>query len=140
MESPDLAPTIAGPAAGVEPTTMTGTGRQIDWSTAAVEEATLTVALSGEAPRGWRSRFEAVATLLDRADGRFGRVSLRGPVITVADVLEGAESDVRHFLESVLMQANADLGLEQGPPAEDEEQEADRAMAATFRSFAEPVT
>ncbi|HEY7966357.1 MAG TPA: hypothetical protein VID68_04975 [Solirubrobacteraceae bacterium] len=116
---------------------MTGARRQIDWSTAAVEDATLTVSLSGEAPRGWRSRFEAVATLLDRADGRFGRVSLRGARITVADVLEGAESDVHHFLESAVMQVNADLGLERDPPSEHEAQEADRAMAAAFRAFAD---
>lgn len=115
---------------------MSGAQRQIEWSTAAVEDATLTVSLSGEAPRGWRSRFGAVTKLLDRSDGRFGHVSLRGAEITVADVLEGAEPDVRHFLESAVLQVNADLGLEEAPE-EDEEQEADRAMAATFRSFAD---
>ncbi|HEX4033685.1 MAG TPA: hypothetical protein VHX66_04510 [Solirubrobacteraceae bacterium] len=117
---------------------MGGAQRQIEWSTASVEDAALTVSLSGEAPRGWRKRFEAVATLLDRSDGRFGRVSVRGPIVTVADVLEGAEADVRHFLESAVMQVNADLGLEEAPE-EDAGEEADRAMAATFRSFAEPT-
>jgi hypothetical protein len=116
---------------------MGGEQRQIEWSTASVEDAALTVSLGGEAPRGWRKRFEAVTTLLDRADGRFGRVSLRGPIITVADVLEGAEPDVRHFLESAVMQVNADFGLEDAPE-EDADDEADRAKAATFRSYAEP--
>ncbi|HLW95010.1 MAG TPA: hypothetical protein VKS25_06520 [Solirubrobacteraceae bacterium] len=115
---------------------MGGAQRHIEWSTAVVEDATLTVSLSGDAPRGWRTRFAAVTTLLDRSGGRFGHVSLRGAEISVADVHGGAEPDVRHFLESAVLQVNADLGLEEAPE-EEPEQEADRAMAATFRSFAE---
>jgi hypothetical protein len=65
----------------------------------------------------------------------------RRSTITVADVREGHEADLRHLLESVVQQVNADLGLEQdenGEPTEAERAlEADRAMAAALRAFAE---
>ena len=122
--------------------TANGTGpREIDWASAAVSGATLTVGLSGPPPRGWRGHFERVLRLLDQAGGRCGRISIVCGTITVADVREGHESDVRHLLESVVQQVNADLGLEPDDHAEateaDRAQEADRAMATAFRGFAE---
>jgi hypothetical protein len=114
--------------------------REIDWSSAVVAEGTLSVDLIGESARGWRRRFEGVAALLDQAQGRWGTVGLAKSVVRVSSVREGAEEDLRHFLESVVLQVNTDLGLsEPAAPADDEAgRSADRAMAATFRSFADP--
>jgi hypothetical protein len=113
--------------------------RDIIWDTASVDGGTLTVELSGGSPRGWRRHFEGVLRLLETASGKWGRVSLARNVITVTAVSEGAEGDLRHFLESIVLQVNADLGLEAAPERghDDERGTADRAMAAAFRSFAD---
>jgi hypothetical protein len=117
----------------------------IDWSTSSVDAGTLSVKLSGEPPRGWNGRFKDVARLLDQAGGRWESVKLTRGVVTVAGVREGSEADLRQFLEGAVLQANADLGL-QSEALDDEEQsqaqqrdEADRAMAARFRAFADPA-
>jgi len=121
--------------------------REIDWASAAVAGGTLTVELIGEAPRGWRRHFEGVVRLLDQAGGRWGRISIARNTITVAAVRDGHEADLRHLLESVIQQVNADLGPGQDPPEQDADgeptdaeraHEADRAMAAAFRAFAQP--
>jgi len=113
--------------------------REIDESSAVVAEGTLSVEIIGENPRGWRRRFEGVATLLDQAQGRWGKVSLEKSVVRVTVVREGAEEDLRHFLESVVLQVNTDFGLadEAAPATAEPGRSADRAMAATFRSFAD---
>jgi hypothetical protein len=72
-------------------------------------------------------------------------VSIAGGVVTVKGVTEGVESDLRHFLESVVQQVNADLGLEAEPEGdedalseEEEQRRADRQMSSRFRTFADP--
>ena len=119
---------------------------EIDWSTATVGGGTLSVQLSGEIPRGWNGRFDAVERLIDQAGGRWAKVTLAKGVVTVARVSDGAEPDLRHFLESIVLQVNADLGLDRAPPGGAGEEQAaaarrraaDRAMAARFRGFADP--
>ena len=125
-----------------------GESPEIDWSTASVEGGTLSVQLSGELPRGWNGRFNAVERLIDQAGGRWTRVGLAKGVVTVAKVQDGAEPDLRHFLESVVLQVNADLDLDRAPPgggddeqsAAERQRAADRAMAARFRAFADPAS
>jgi hypothetical protein len=122
--------------------------REIDWTTATVDSGTLSVELTGDAPRGWQGRFKAIARVLDQARGRWGAVGITASVITVKDVAEGVESDLRFFLEGVVQQVNADLGLEpdaeaetqaeQEPSAEQRRQAADHEMSLHFRAFAEP--
>jgi hypothetical protein len=118
--------------------------REIDWATAAVDAGTLRVALTGDAPRGWQGRFKAVVRLLDQPGGRWGTITISGGLITVRDVTEGVESDLRYLLEGVVQQANADLGLkreddaEREPSAQQRRRAADREMSSHFRAFAEP--
>jgi hypothetical protein len=122
--------------------------REIDWTTATVDDGTLSVELTGDAPRGWQGRFRAVARLLGQARGHWGAVGISGSVITVKDVADGVESDLRFFLEGVVQQVNADLGLEAGadddpeaeqePSAEQRRQAADHEMSLHFRAFAKP--
>jgi hypothetical protein len=121
---------------------------EIDWSTSSVEAGALSVKLNGELPRGWNGRFKAVARLLDQAGGRWASVRLTRAVVTVVGVRDGSEEDLRHFLESVVLQVNADLGLDGSSPGEAGEEisqahrrgTADRAMAARFRAFADPAS
>ncbi len=68
---------------------------------------------------------------------RWGEVSVGKRKLHVDDVQDGAEDDLRHFLESALLQANAAVGAEPGDPADPEEGGPDAEMASVFRSFAD---
>jgi hypothetical protein len=95
----------------------------LNWSTAKVEDSKLTVDLDGELPSGWKDSFDAVARLLANS-AEWGDVSLKGKrSLRVVDVSEGSEERLRHFLESVVAQANADHTPEESESARDEEGE-----------------
>jgi len=122
----------------------------LNWSTAKVEDSKLTVDLDGELPSGWKDSFDAVARLLASA-AEWGEVSLKGKKsVRVADVSEGSEERLRHFLESVVAQANADHtpdDSDRDEDAEDDEDEGgdderdaagpDDEMSQRFRSFSD---
>ena len=103
---------------------------QIEWSTAVVQDGSLTVELSEDAPEGWGERVTAVLERLGRADG----VSVEERCLVVDGVEPGGEGDLRHLLDSAVLQASADLA-----PDEDEDggddgpSEADREMTEAFR-------
>jgi hypothetical protein len=126
---------------------MAGEQLSIDWASAEVEDSTLTVGLDGDAPADLRKRFAAIASLIDLKSGAWGAIKVRKRSITVRDVQDGAEDDLRHVLESVVLQLNSDLG--QGPDgsADGEDGEssdeppgasADRRMGERFRAFGQP--
>ena len=108
---------------------------EIDWSSAEVADGKLTVALKGEPSKDWAERVEAIADRL-QPSSRW-KIEADAKQIAVGGVAPGAESDVRHFLESVLAQANADFAPDEdedsgeGPSGEDAE------MTEAFRSFAD---
>jgi hypothetical protein len=122
----------------------------LNWSTAKVEDSKLTVDLDGELPSGWKDSFDAVARLL-ASSAEWGEVSLKGKKsVRVADVSDGSEERLRHFLESVVAQANADHTPDEpdrDEDAEDEEDEGgdddrdaaspDDEMSERFRSFSD---
>ena len=120
----------------------------LNWSTAKVEDSKLTVDLDGELPSGWKDSFDAVARLL-ASSAEWGEVSLKGKKsVRVADVSEGSEERLRHFLESVVAQANADHTPDDSDEdAEDDEDEGgdddrdaagpDDEMSQRFRSFSD---
>lgn len=113
--------------------------RRIDWSTAAVEQGSLIVHISGERPRGWVKDLRGVLAILDKQDGRWGSIDVHGDTIEVPAVDPGAEESLRHLLESALLQVKSDLGIEDDDSSEDETDPqllADRRMAQTFRGFA----
>ena len=124
---------------------------KLNWSTAKVEDSKLTVDLDGELPSGWKDSFDAVARLL-ASSADWGEVSLKGKKsVRVADVSEGSEERLRHFLESVVAQANADHSpddserdesgddAEEGEAGDDERDDSgpDAGMSDRFRSFAD---
>src|SRR4051794_33399486 len=121
---------------------------KLNWSTAKVEDSKLTVDLDGELPSGWKDSFDAVTRLLaNSAD--WGEVSLEGKKsVHVADVAEGSEERLRHFLESVVEQSNADhTDDDESDDDADEDEDADDKdrdesgpddeMSEHFRSFAD---
>jgi hypothetical protein len=117
----------------------------LNWATANVKNAKLTVELEGELPSGWKGSFETTARLLGGPSG-WGDVSLnrKRKTVSVSDVAEGTEERLRHYLESVVEQANAAHPSEQ-PEAEEAEEDseaggddgADAQMSDRFRSFAD---
>ena len=125
---------------------------KLNWSTAKVEDSRLTVDLDGELPSGWKDSFDAVARLL-AGSAEWGEVSLKGKkAVRVTDVSEGSEERLRHFLESVVEQANADHRPEdserddsdrddsdedEGGDDDRDEPGPDAGMSERFRSFAD---
>jgi len=118
--------------------------RNIEWGTADVEDATLSLQLSGASSKAWKQRFDSVLTLLDARHSRWGEVHLNKKGIRVVEVQPGTESELRHFLETVVLQANSELPEPEGPGQDaeggtrvDEAAQTDRQMTAAFRAFAE---
>ena len=127
---------------------------KLNWSTAKVDQSKLTIDLDGELPSGWKKSFDAVARLL-ASSAEWGEVTLKGKKsVRVADVSEGSEERLRHFLESVVEQANADHRPDDSErdgaddPGDDEdagerddedrdESGSDAEMSERFRSFAD---
>jgi hypothetical protein len=118
--------------------------RNIDWGSAESEDVTLTVELTGASSKAWKQRFESVLALLDTPHSRWGEVHLTRKAIQIAHVQPGTETELRHFLESIVLQVNSELPQpeesEQDAEKEsevDEAAKADRQMTAAFRAFAD---
>lgn len=108
---------------------------RLDWAQATVDGSKLSVGLEGELPEGWEESFARTVRLL--GSGEWKAVELNERTVEVAEVSPGEEDKLRHYLESVVEQANAahrpdedeheDDGRRKGPDAE---------MTERFRSFA----
>ena len=116
----------------------------IDWASAEVAEGVLTVPLAGEPSKAWATRVAEVVERLGGGKG-WGETEVTREKLTVRDVQGGAEVEVRHFLESAVMQANADFAPQEDQSdggAGEERSGADAEQTAAFRAFAsgEPDT
>ncbi|MBV9606157.1 MAG: hypothetical protein JO027_13665 [Solirubrobacterales bacterium] len=113
-------------------------GVKLEWKSAEVNDAKLTVALKGEVPKGWKGSFERTVTLL--GDGEWGAVKLKKRSVEVSDVPPGAEDKLRHHLEAIVAQANAAHEPDEdqdGEPGTEESEGPDAEMTGRFRAFAE---
>jgi hypothetical protein len=123
---------------------------KLDWSSAEVKDSKLTVPVEGELPDGWEDTFHTTVQLL--GGGSWGEIKLEEQKAEVSGLTPGSEEKLKHFLESVVLQANASsLGdeEEEQDDEDDEEQDedeeedsekdsdADKEMSERFRSFAE---
>jgi hypothetical protein len=115
-------------------------GVALDWSSAEVRDGKFEVGLRGELPAGFKDGFDRTVALLP--SGGWGTVELKKQRIRVDDVAEGCEDRLRHFLESVVLQANASAEPSE-TEAHDEDDadhgglsERDVTMTERFRSFA----
>lgn len=118
--------------------------RNIDWATAETQDATLTVELTGASSKVFKQRFESVLALLDTPHNHWGEVRIGRKGIHVADVQQGSEPELRHFLESIVLQTNSELPQPEQSTQDaedethvDEAAQADRRMTAAFRAFAD---
>ena len=87
----------------------------VEWASASVEDARLSVGLSGKPSDEWREAFERVLGRLEKPNAGWGEVEVGKRKLHVADVQAGQEGDLRHLLESVVLQANAAVGAEDEP-------------------------
>jgi hypothetical protein len=120
---------------------MSDKHREIDWSSAEVHEGDVVVALTGKSSKAWSDSFDGVLRLLGHGTGGWGEIAHDKKTIKVQGLQPKAERDLRHFLEAVVVQVNAELAepaseSEQTEPADPQEIE-DREMTATLRSFGE---
>jgi hypothetical protein len=83
--------------------------RAIDWASADVHEGEVTVELTGKASKAWREHFAAVVRLLSPGSSAWGEVKLVKRAVVVEAVRPGVEDELRHFLESVVVQVNAEV-------------------------------
>jgi hypothetical protein len=107
----------------------------LDWSAASVDEGRLTVPLTGEVPVGWTKRVTRVVERLERPGSGWGAVRVTKKELRVDDVSPGSEHDLHHFLESVVLQANASL-REDAEDSDEARSEQDQAMTDAFRALA----
>jgi hypothetical protein len=112
----------------------------IDWGAASVDDGRLTVPLSGKPPKGFKQRLARVIERLERGGSGWGEIKVGKAKLRVDDIAAGAESDLRHFLEAAMQQANADVRADDedddADTPGDERSDADQAMTDAFRGFA----
>jgi hypothetical protein len=114
----------------------------LDWTSAEVKGATLTVPLNGELSKPWKGLFERTVKLLGGGD--WDAVELKSGKVKVTGVQEGSEGSLRHFLEGAVQEANAALrededdgenDQEADDSSSDERGEDDSRMTERFRDF-----
>jgi hypothetical protein len=116
---------------------------KLNWRTAEVKDGKLTVELEGELPKGWKQSFETTARLL--SSGGWGDVQLKKHAVCVGEVAGADEDKLRHYLEGVVDQANANTGAsDEESDGKDEESDRDdrdehdgddAEMTERFREF-----
>jgi len=106
----------------------------IDWSTAEVHDRELVVELSPRPAPDWRTRAKGAIELLQRPGRPWDTVKVKKDRVVVRAVAVGAEDDVRHFLESIVLQANSPDADRNGDERGDD---TDERMTAAFRAFAQ---
>jgi hypothetical protein len=108
----------------------------LDWGSASVDDGQLTVPLIGEVPSGWTKRAKSVVERLDRSGSSWGAIRVTKKQLRVDAVTAGSEHDVHHFLESVVLQANAAFREEEQDGDDDGRSEQDQEMTDAFRALA----
>lgn len=103
--------------------------------------------IEGDQPKGWKQSFQTVAHLLSHGEG--SPVTLKKSEARVDGLRPGDEEKVKHLLESIVQQANADHRPPEDEHTDEDEQDEDevpvdlgesrpdREMADRFRSFGE---
>lgn len=80
---------------------------KLDWSSAEVHDGKLVIALEGKLQKGWKDAFERASRLLNH--GKWDDVTLKKGRVAVHPIAPGEEDRLRHFLESVVLQANSTI-------------------------------
>jgi hypothetical protein len=110
---------------------------RLAWNEASVDGGRLTVPLAGEPSKEFRSRLTAVIERLERGSA-WGEIEVGKAKLKVEGVSADSAGDLRHFLESAVLQANADLRVEDDDEGSaDERSEEDQRLTDGFRAFGE---
>jgi hypothetical protein len=105
---------------------------EIDWGTAQVIDGRLTVAFAQRPSPQWRGHAKAALVALSHAGQAWGDVAVKKARVVVDAVAQGTEADVHHYLESIVLQANAHEPVIAEPDADSP----DARMTAAFQAFA----
>jgi hypothetical protein len=120
----------------------------LDWSSAEVHDGKLVVALDSKPPKEWKEAFARATRLLNR--GTWDEVTLKKGRVSLASIVPGEEDRARHFLESVVLEANSAIeptdqeddrtgeDADRAEQQDEHEDPQDREMTERLRSFAEP--
>jgi hypothetical protein len=95
---------------------------KLNWESAEVKDATLSVQLEGDVSEEWQANFQTTAKLLG---GQWGEVELDDDSVKVGDLGGGDEEKVRHYLESVVTQANASIDSAQSDDEDSKDEDSD---------------
>jgi hypothetical protein len=113
---------------------------RLDWSAASVDGGRLTVPLAGKTSAHFKADLTAVIARLQGGGSAWGEIKVGKAKVRVDGVAAGDESDLRHFLESAVLQANANARADEEDDDErsaDERSESDQQLTDAFRAFAE---
>jgi hypothetical protein len=112
---------------------------EIDWASSAVEDAALTVDLTGAPNAAWARGLRSIIERLSRSSHAWGEIKVTQKRLTVASLTAGCETDLRHFLDSAVLQVNTNFAPAEDQDAEDDagRSQADREMTEAFRSFSD---
>jgi hypothetical protein len=111
----------------------------IDWSTAQVRERELTVAFDEPISALERRRMAALVRRLERPGEPWATIAAKKDRLIVSEIADGAEDDVRHFLESLVLEASA--ATDDADDARHEQVDArDQHMTDAFQAFAPEST
>ena len=114
---------------------------ELDWASASVRDGELSVEVSGTPNAEWARGLEAIVERLYRPGSGWGEVKVSKATLRVASVSPGSEADLRHFLDSAVLQVNSNFAPDEEGEAGDDDggSPEDREMTDVFRSFsAEP--
>jgi hypothetical protein len=106
----------------------------IDWSTAEVRDGDLTVMFSEPTTAPLRERMKALVNRLQRPGEPWQGIKVKKDRLIVGGIADSGEDDVRHFVESLVQEANA--AEADGAPEPEQIDERDRRMTDAFQAFA----
>jgi hypothetical protein len=110
---------------------------RIDWRTAEVSDGRLRVRLAGERRKRHARELARVIAMLDPRNEGWGEIAVGKKDIEVSSVREGSEADLRHVLDSALLEVNSEAARERSASKQEPgESEEDRRIAERFRAFA----
>jgi hypothetical protein len=105
---------------------------EIDWGSAEVDDGRLTVPVTGKASKKWADAVTRVLDRLQRGE-RWGEIKVTKKQLRVDAVEPGTEAELRHLLESAVLQANSEF--DDDAELEDERSDTDQQMTDAFRAF-----
>jgi hypothetical protein len=115
---------------------------EVDWASATVKDGELTVALGGTPNAAWARGLGSIVERLHWPGHGWGEVKVTKTRLRVASLTPGCETDLRHFLDSAVLQVNTDFAPDEDPDRGDDDggSDEDRAMTDAFRSFSDDAS